>query len=189
MDGARTRINWFWRPATFRLAHHCMVRAEGIEPSTFRLWADYSNHWVIPANSHRESGSGKDLPRYRKLLPLILVAWSHKHSYSHLTYWDWFWPLQAGTQLFAYIVPIYCTTFQCFTGLSCNSDSVYLFRHTTTLTMRGDYLRYFTHHIGTSLTGLCKKFSLQKFCFFVFSLASINNQITTSNVKAKIIST
>lgn len=113
------------------------MRAEGIEPSTFRLWADYSNHWVIPASSHRESGSGKDLPRYRKLSPLILVTWSHKHSYSHLTYWDWFWPLQAGTQLFAYIVPIYCTTFQFFTGLSCNSDSVYLFRHTTTLTMRG----------------------------------------------------
>lgn len=100
----------------FHLAHHCMVRAEGIEPSTFRLWADYSNHWVIPASSHNESGSGKDL---------------------HLTDWDWFWPLQAGTQLFAYIVPIYCTTFQFFTGLSCNSDSVYLFRHTTTLTMRG----------------------------------------------------
>lgn len=112
------------------------MRAEGIEPSTFRLWADYFNHWVIPASSHNESDGGKDLPRYRKLSPLILVTWSHKHSYSHLTDWDWFWPLQAGTQLFAYIVPIYCTTFQFFTGLSCNSDSVYLFRHTTTLTMR-----------------------------------------------------
>lgn len=106
VGGDRTRINWFWRPATFRLAHHCMVRAEGIEPSTFRLWADYSNHWVIPASSHNESDGGKDLPRYRKLSPLILVIWSHKHSYSHLAYWDWFWPLQAGTQLFAYIVPI-----------------------------------------------------------------------------------
>ena len=59
MDGIRTRINSFWRPATFRLAHHCMVRAEGFEPSTFRLWADYSNHWVTPASFHRESGGGK----------------------------------------------------------------------------------------------------------------------------------
>lgn len=43
-----------------QLAHHCMVRAEGIEPSTFRLWADYSNHWVIPASSHNESGGGRN---------------------------------------------------------------------------------------------------------------------------------
>ena len=42
-----------------QLAHHCMVRAEGIEPSTFRLWADCSNHWVTPASSHNESGGGK----------------------------------------------------------------------------------------------------------------------------------
>ena len=43
-----------------QLAHHCMVRAEGIEPSTFRLWADYSNHWVMPASSHNESGGGRN---------------------------------------------------------------------------------------------------------------------------------
>lgn len=44
-----------------QLAHHCMVRAEGIEPSTFRLWADYSNHWVMPASSHSEDSGGKYL--------------------------------------------------------------------------------------------------------------------------------
>lgn len=43
------------------LAHHCMVRAEGIEPSTFRLWADYSYHWVTPASTHCENGGGKYL--------------------------------------------------------------------------------------------------------------------------------
>lgn len=135
------------------LAHHCMVRAEGIEPSTFRLWADYSNHWVIPASSHNESGSGKHLSLRSTI----------------------FWILRRGE----------------LKDATDNPQYVLSIPFTTTLTMSTmrDYCKYFTHHIGTSLTGLCKKFSLQKFCFFVFSLASINNQITTSNVKAKIIST